>query len=847
MTRKTRFFLVCSGIAASLGCLNVARLRAQAVIPPGPAVVSTSPPARELLNKYCVVCHNERLRAGQITLQNINLEDIGSRAEVWEKVLHKFGRGEMPPAGMPRPDRATAETFTRWLETSLDTAAARNPSPGKVSIHRLNRIEYGNAIRDLLALDVDTQTLLVADDADQQGFENIAGALSVSPASLDRYLAAARKISALAIGDPAAVPVFDAYGVPKLLEQTDRVSEDLPFGSAGGIAVRHHFSADAEYVVKVRLRRQLYDYILGMGRPHQLEVRLDGALLKRFTVGGNAPGKPAPLTFAGNMQGDAEWEVFMHTADDALEVHFPVKAGTRTVSASFIKNTREEEGVLQPPRSSYGLAYSEDYDGDAAVDTVLIGGPYQATGPGETSSRRKIFVCTPAKQTDELPCAKRILATLARRAYRRPVTDDDAQTLVEFYEAGRRQGGFDQGIQFGLERVLADPEFLFRLERDPAGAPPGAVYHLSDLEMASRLSFFLWSSIPDDELLDLAARGQLRKPAVWEHQVSRMLSDPRARALVDNFVTQWLNLGKLRGQAPDPDLFPEFEDNLRQAFAEETRLFVESQVAEDRSVVDLVAANYSFVNERLARHYGIPHIYGSHLRRITLDGSVNQERGGLLTQGSILTVTSYANRTSPVLRGRWLLDNILGSPPPPPPPNVPGLKESGANGQASSVRERMEEHRKNPACAVCHVRMDPLGFALENFDAIGKWRTTSDSLPINASASLPDGTKFEGVAGLRTYLLGHRREFVEAFTQKLLTYALGREVDSFDMPTVRQIARTAAGADYRWSAIIGGIVKSTPFQMSVVSPKAIKTAVANPPADVQEGQPNPALAGRSAK
>jgi mono/diheme cytochrome c family protein len=799
---------------------------------PLPAAVSTpASPQRELLNRYCVTCHNARLRTGQVVLDQIDLQDVGKNAAVLEKVLHKIRRGEMPPARLPRPDAAASEDFTAWLEASLDRAAAMKPDPGRVAIHRLNQVEYANAIRDLLALEIDARSLLIADDADQQGFENIAGVLSVSPASLDRYLAAARKISSLAVGDPGIVPVFDTYEVPKLLEQTDRISEDLPFGSAGGIAVRHRFAADAEYVVKVRLRRQLYDYILGLGRPHLLEVRLDGALLKRFTVGGDAPGKPAPVTFAGNMQGDSAWEIYMHTADDALEIHFPAKAGTRTVGVSFVKNTREDEGVLQPRATSYGLAYSEDYDGDPAVDSVLIGGPYQAHGPGETSSRRKIFVCHPASQAEEIPCARRILSTLARGAYRRPVGEEDVQTLLGFYAKGLKQGGFDQGIQLALERVLADPEFLFRVERAPSNAAPGTVYRVGDVELASRLSFFLWSSIPDGELLDLAVSGKLKDPVVLERQVRRMLSDSRSQALIDNFTSQWLSLGKLRGQAPDPDLFPEFDENLRQAFAEETRLFVESQMREDRSVLGLLTADYSFVNERLARHYQIPGIYGSHFRRVTFN---NEERGGLLTQGSILTVTSYANRTSPVLRGRWLLDNILGSPPPPPPPNVPGLKESGANGKATSVRDRMEEHRKNPACAVCHMRMDPLGFALENFDPIGKWRTTSDGLPIDAGASLPDGTKFEGVAGLRRLLLNHRAEFAATFTQKLLTYALGREVDYFDMPAVRKITREAAASDYRWSAIVMGIVRSVPFQMSIV-----KSA----PSQLAARIPEPAVSG----
>jgi hypothetical protein len=582
---------------------------------------------------------------------------------------------------------------------------------------------------------------------------------------------------------------------------------------------------DAEYVVKIRLRRQLYDYIVGLGRPHQLEVRLDGKLVKTFSVGGEAKGKPAPASFVGQIPGDPEWEQYMHSADAGLEVRFPVQAGPRVVAVSFKKDNAEPEGV---PQSSGGraVAINEWYDGNPAVDSVAIGGPYNIVGPGDTPSRRKIFECVPKDSSADQPCARKILSTLARRAYRRPVTEEDLQTLLEFYNAGRRRGGFEAGIQSALERILASPDFIFRLETAPTNLAPGSVYRLGDVELASRLSFFLWSSLPDDQLLDLAAHGTLRDPAVLQQQVARMLADPRSKELAENFASRWLNVFKLRGATPDPDIFLDFDENLREAFQQETALFVESQLRADRGVADLLSANYTFVNERLARHYEIPNVYGERFRRVDFSPTDpnSARRGGLLGQGSILTVTSYGNRTSPVLRGKWLLEMILGTPPPPPPPDVPPLKEKAENDHPMSVRERLEQHRQNPACAVCHVRMDPLGFALENFDAIGKWRNAEDGVPVDSSAVLPDGTKFEGVAGLRTLLLSHREQFVGTVTQKLLTYALGREVEYYDMPAVRKITRDAAPSDYRWSSIILGIVSSVPFQMSVTKSPDVQQA-----------------------
>jgi hypothetical protein len=743
----------------------------------------------------------------------MDVEQVGNTPEVWEKVAAKFRTQEMPPAGRPRPDRATYAAVTSQLETALDRAAAARPNPGKVAVHRLSRAEYTNAIRDLLGLQVDGRSLLMADEPDPENFSNIASVLTVSPLLLEGYLSAALKVSRLAVGDLAFTPLVDTYQIPKALDQSARTNDDLPLGSQGGIVIRHHFPIDGEYSVKVLLRRELYYYIMGMGEQHLLDIRIDGVRVKQFKVGGEAPGKPAPEGFVGNTFGDPEWEVYMQTADAGLELRLPVKAGTRQVAVSFVRQHREAQGVLQPPQRGFARSTNELYYDHPAVDTVLIGGPYRGAGMGDTPSRRNVFVCRPVDAASEEPCAKQILATLARRAYRRPVTDKEVQTLLGFYRTARAEGGFELGIQHGLERMLASPNFLFRIQHQPAHLPPGSVYRLSDLELASRLSFFLWSSIPDDELLDLATANKLSQPAVLDRQVRRMLRDARSQALVDNFASQWLKLGKLEGVVPDIDMFPDFDENLRHAMLEETPRFIAHQLREDRSVVELLTANYTFVNERLARHYGIPNVYGSHFRKVALSDGL---RRGLLGHASILTVTSYPNRTSPVLRGKWLLANMLGSPPPPPPPDVPNLKEADLDGRVLSVRERMEIHRKNPVCASCHQRMDALGFALENFDALGKWRSESDGVQIDAAAALPDGSRFEGPDGLRTLLVSLQSEFVRTLTEKLLAYSMGRGVEFYDLPAVRKIARNAAASNYRWSSLISEIARSTPFTMGIV-------------------------------
>ena len=747
-------------------------------------------------------------------LDGMDVEHVGEHAEAWEKVVRKLRARAMPPVGRPRPDRATYAAVAAALETALDRAGAADPNPGRTTTHRLNRTEYANAIRDLLGLEVDGRALLPPDDADL-GFDNMADILSVSPALLERYLSAARKIGRLALGDPTGDPTTETYVVPKLRFQDHRMSEDLPFGSRGGIAIRHYFPLDAEYDIRIRLQRQLYGYIRGLQKPQQIEVRLDGRRVALFSIGGS-PGTPPPQTFTGTVPGDREWEEYTLHTDDALEFRVSALAGPRVLGVAFVQERSERDGVLQPRATAKTLAIAERWSSpseqpEAAVEQVSVAGPFNATGPGDTPTRRRILVCHPTGAAEEEPCAREILSTIARRAFRRPLATRDVDALVAFYEAGRRDGGFETGIRRGLESILIDPEFLFRIERDPAEPGAARAHPISDVELASRLSFFLWSSIPDDELLNVAVRGQLRDPAVLERQVRRMLADSRAQALVDGFATQWLGLRRLQSVVPAPDLFPEFDDNLREAFGQETRLFVGSQIRDDQSVLDLLRADYTFANERLARHYGIPNVYGSRFRRVTFDDGI---RGGLLGHGSILTATSYPTRTSPVLRGNWLLEHILGAPPPPPPPDVPALPDQGEGGRLASVRERLEQHRANPNCASCHARMDPLGFALEHFDAIGKWRATGEAgTSIDASGVFPDGTAFNGLAGLKTILLSEHEQFVHTVAEKLTTYALGRGVQYYDMPAIRQIVREAAPHDYRWSSLVQGIVRSMPFQM----------------------------------
>ena len=841
-----------------------------------PASQASAASVRETLDRFCVRCHNERTLTAGLALDTHDLAHVGADAETWERVIVKLRSRTMPPAGSPRPAEATYRNVASWLETEIDTVALARPDPGRgETFHRLNRAEYHAAVRDLLAVDVDVAELLPADDTYEHGFDNNGDVLSISPDLVGRYLSAARRISRLAVGIPPIGPTVATYRVHPGLLQGERQDDLLSFGSRGGVAIRHYFPVDGEYTVRIRLHRNFSDYIIGYAAPQELDVRVDGALVERFAVGdADSVGQMAPLSFSGNIAGDPEWEYYMNTGDAHLEVRFPAKAGQRTVGVSFVRRASEPEGVLQPRNRGYGRFVDERYDDHAAVEQVAIGGPYTVEGPGDTPSRRAIFLCRPGADaavaqepgadataaqepgaapaiaqepgtdvtvaqdsgTDaavvkepgadataaqepgadgavaaEEACAGRILGKLARRAYRRPVHDGDVEALLGFFRAGRREGGFDDGIQFALERMLVDPEFLFRIERDPGDAAPGTPYRLGDLELASRLSFFLWSSIPDDELLEAAAGGRLRDPAELERQTRRLLADPRSRALVDNFASQWLRLRNLESQKRESADYPEFDENLREAFRRETELFVESNIRADRSLLELLSADYTFVNERLARHYGIPGVYGDRFRRVTLDP--DHPRGGLLGHGGLLMVTSYPNRTSPVVRGKWLLETLLGAPPPEPPPNVPGLPDRGEGGEPASVRDRLERHRANPACAGCHAPMDPLGFALENFDAIGLWRATSEAgQPIDASATMPSGEAFEGPAGLRRVLLSRGEDFAATVTEKLLAYALGRGLEYTDRPAVRRILRDAADDDYTWSSIVLGIVESTPFQ-----------------------------------
>jgi len=772
------------------------------------AAQAASVPDRALIDRYCVTCHNGRLKVAGLELDKMDLGAVGPSAETWEKVVLKIRAGQMPPVGRPRPDNAAAAAFTASLEDALDRAAERAPNPGRPTVHRLNRTEYTNAIRDLLALDVDGRALLPADDTDAHGFDNNADVLTVSPVLASRYLSAARKVGRLAVGRTTATTI-ETYRLPRLLMQDDRLSEKLPFGTRGGAAIEHYFPLDGEYVVKIRLQTNNYNYIKGLADPQDLEVRLDRQKIKVFNITGMKEGAP-PASWGGTLYGTPEWEKYALQLHDSLEVRFPAKAGRHEIGVAFLKKAWEPEDVAQPRQGGWPWSSDEMFDSNPGVDTVIVEGPYLPAGPSDTPSRRKIFTCQP-RGSDAEACARQILSTIARRAYRRPLTPQDVRTLLDFYSTGSGEGGFESGIQLALERILVSPDFLFRIEQEPQAHTPGATaYRLSDLELASRMSFFLWSSIPDDELLEAAERGKLKDPPVLERQVRRMLADPRSNALVDNFAGQWLVLRNIRDVSPDPDSFPDFDENLRDAFLKETELFFESQLRDDRSVVELLSANYTYVNERLARHYGIANVYGDRFRRVTIE---DPRRGGILGQGSLLTVTSYPNRTSPVLRGKWLLETILGTPPPPPPPNVPALQERGAGGKLASVRERLEAHRANPACSGCHSLMDPLGFALENYDPIGRWRNEDAGAAVDATGALPNGAKFEGMAGLRDLLLRQRDQFASTVTEKLLAYALGRNVEYFDMPSVRKIAHAAGASDYRWSSIILGIVKSAPFQM----------------------------------
>lgn len=767
------------------------------------------------LNQYCVSCHNQKLRTGGLALDTLDFTKPEILPQVWEKVIARLRAGSMPPAGSPRPDPPTYNAIASSLEKTIDRAWETNPRVGRVSaVHRLNRTQYNNAIRDLFKLDIDVRTLLPGDETADGSFDNFADALSISTAHLERYMSVGRQVTRLAIGLPPLNAGVETFEIPLHVLQNDRESENLPLGSRGGLAIRYQFPVDGEYGIKVRLQRQYQGYLKGMGWAQQLDVRLDDKLLKRFSVGGKATGRAAGASYAGDGEpgfaGDPEWEKYMQiTGDAGLEVRVPVTAGPHFVSVSFVRNLLELEGLPQPLQRGRVIANDEIYMRNANVGAVQIGGPYKINGPARnTPSRRAVFVCEPSVPAEERVCASKILSRLARLAYRRTVTTADTNMLLEFFDAGRRDTrSFDGGIQFALERLLVDPDFLLRVHKDS----PQSEHRLSDLEVASRLSFFLWSSIPDDRLLALAERNQLTNPQNLETEVRRMLADPRAvRSLVDDFAAQWLNLRRVREVVVDPIRYPNYDLTLLQAFEKETELFVTSTLHEDRSVLDLLAGDYTFVNERLARHYGVPGIYGSRFRRITFPN--RQQRGGLLAQGAILATTSYPDRTSPVLRGKWLLNNMFGLAVPPPPPGVDTNLETKPDETPVSIRERLAAHRKNPACNSCHSAIDPLGFALENFDVIGGWRTKDElGNPIDASGATASGAKIQGFPGLRAQLTEQPEQFARTVTAKLLSYSLGRPLEYYDQPAIRKIVSNAAAEQYRWSAIIVGIVRSPAF------------------------------------
>jgi len=744
---------------------------------------------RAVVDTYCLSCHDGESAKGGLNLAGVSNDDVGRHPEVWEKVVRRLVRRQMPPVGRKRPDEEAYVSVVSQLEAALDRAAAQRPNPGRTdTIRRLNRTEYQNAIRDLLAIEIDAASLLPPDEAGH-GFDNVT-VRELSPTLLDRYITAAQKISRVAVGGVRRSPGGDTIRVKPDITQEAR-ADGLPVGTRGGTLIRYTFPQEGEYEIQARLTRDRNEHVEGLSEPHEMEILLDRERVKTFTV------KPPP----GRQD-------FQHV-DDHLKLRLSVKAGPHDLGVTFLKEPTELIETLRQPYNSHFNMHRHPRQ-TPAVYQVSITGPFDAKGAGETPSRRRVFVALPKSTGEEDACAKQILATLMRRAYRRPVGDADIERVMPFYREARRDADVDAGIESALSAILVGREFLFRVEKEPGGVASHTAYRISDLELASRLSFFLWSSIPDDELLDVAARGELSRPEVLAKQTRRMLADPRSRSLVTNFASQWLYLRNLDSINPDPRLFPDFDDNLRQAMRRETELLFEEVVREDRSVLALLKSDHAWLNERLAKHYGIPHVYGPQFRRVALEPG--SERGGLLRHGSVLTVTSYATRTSPVIRGKWVLENLIGTPPPPPLPDVPALDDNTVAANLP-VRERLMQHRANAACAVCHNVIDPPGFSLENFDAVGRWRTTEEGQPVDSSGGLPDGSKFSGVSGLEDALIKRPDVFAGTLTEKLFTFALGRGVEYYDGPAVREVVRTAKAADYKFSSIIGAIVTSTPFRM----------------------------------
>jgi hypothetical protein len=842
--RSVHFFLACWGLMLS----TVVSTAPQTVVPLTSPAVPSRTPSKEFLATYCITCHNQRLKTGGLALDGMDINDVAAHGLEWEKAVVKLRAGLMPPAGMPRPPQPVIDSFTSSLEAALDLAAAAHPNPGRTEpFHRLNRAEYQNAIRDLLALEVDTTNWLPTDEI-SYGFDNIAGVLKLSPLLTERYLNAAQKVARLALGTPAP-PNGDLYRVPDQLDQDVRL-EGMPVGTRGGTLIKYTASRDGEFDIKVRIGRGIDSDIPHFIGEQQLEISIDDERVHVFTLP-ETPGEDlnierqvfkAPGTGGRVRQvrtdanGDAipdEAALARRTLDDNWVIRVPMKAGAHEVRATFIAKTNAvSEGFRKPflkPYIGRGPTDARETREGASLRELEIMGPINPGGAASADSYKRVFVCRPAQAADEAPCAKTILSTLARRAYRRPATDADMKVLIGFYNEGRAKGTFDTGIELALQRILVSPSFLFRTEFDPVanGAPnvvsgfsrtsstssTSRIYRVSDVSLASRLSFFLWSSIPDDELLDLAIAGKLHEPAILERQTRRMLADPRSQAFTTNFAGQWLSLRRLPDIVPDPFLYPDYGDTLALAFKREAELFFDSIIREDRPMADLLTADYTFVNERLAQHYGIPNVKGINFRRVTL--AEDSPRRGLLGKGAILTVTSLPNRTSPVVRGKWVLQNVLGAPPPEPPPNVPSLQENGEKvTKVRTLRERLEQHRANATCASCHKLMDPIGFALESFDAVGKYRTYDENFePIDNSGTYADGSKIDGLPGLRRVLAARSERFAANVTGLLMTYALGRGVEYYDAPAVRAILREAAPQDYRLSTIVLGIVKSAPFQM----------------------------------
>jgi hypothetical protein len=832
--------------------------------------------ARAFIKQYCLGCHSSQARRSgnvPVAFDTLDPSSVVRDAKTWEQVVRKMRAGVMPPSGMPRADKAVHERFLTFVEGELDRAARANPNPGRTeAFHRLNRQQYQNAVRDLLNLDVDVTALLPPDDA-SYGFDNIAGVLRISPTLMERYLTAAQKISRIAVGLPPSSPNIDYFRVADDRTQEDRLPSQL-FGTRGGASINYTFPMDAHYTIRVELSRDLNEQVPIYVEPQLLEVSIDGERVNVFTLPGVAAPPPPPPSepvaagdapaddeapaaqaapagraagapqrgagaggrAGGGGRGNRQGQAQRNRADRDWEIRIPVRAGPHQVQVAFVK---QSSAVAETARLPFlrpypaGVNIAETRTG-AYLRSVEIAGPFDPTGPGNSPSRQRIFTCQPtpttadtSTPTDQLPtpksaaalprnrdaetCARSILTTLARRAYRRPVTSAEIEPLMTFYREGVVSGSFGEGIDHALQRLLISPEFLLRVEADPAGIPANTPYRISDVELASRLSFFLWSSIPDDELLRLAEQRQLRNPAVLERQLRRMIADKRFDSFVEQFAGQWLFLRNLAASIPVQQNFPDFDDTLRESFRIETEMFVDSVIREDRSALDLLRADYTFLNERLARHYGVPNVKGNRFRRVALPA--DSHRGGLLGHGSILTVTSYPDRTSPVVRGKWILENLMGTPPPPPIPGVPPLKPPSFAHRVLTMRERIAAHRNSPVCASCHSMMDPLGLALEHFDGVGKWRALDESgAPIDASGTLPDGTKFDGVDGLRQALLSSDR-FVATLTEKMLTYALGRGVEYYDLPAVRAIVGDAARNDYRFTSLIQAIIESAPFQM----------------------------------